>query len=86
MLHGRPLSTSTPRLPGFPEESPWPAKPFEPAVIPDPSTLLEPFQEGNTKLGDLIARASGLATTTVKVARFASWWPMNGATSCRPRR
>ncbi len=44
------------------------AKPFEPAVIPDPSTLLEQFQEANTKLGDLIARASGLATTRVRVA------------------
>ena len=44
------------------------AKPFEPAVIPDPSTLLAQFQEANTKLGDLIARASGLETTRVKVA------------------
>lgn len=43
-------------------------KPFVPAAISDPLTLLDRFQEANTKLDSLIARATGLASTSVKVA------------------
>lgn len=42
-------------------------KPFVPAAISDPLTLLDRFHEANTKLDSLIARATGLATTSVKV-------------------
>ncbi len=42
-------------------------KPFVPAAISDPLTLLDRFQEANTRLDRLIARATGLPTTSVKV-------------------
>jgi hypothetical protein len=43
------------------------AKPFEPAEVDDPLTLTDRFVETNARLEGLIARASGMATTTVKV-------------------
>jgi hypothetical protein len=42
-------------------------KPFEPASVGDPSTLVTRLQEANSKLDALITRANGLATATVKV-------------------
>ena len=43
-------------------------KPFEPVAVSDPLTLTDRFIEMNGRLEALIARASGLATGTVKVA------------------
>ncbi len=43
-------------------------KPFEPVAVGDPLTVTERFVETNAKLDALISRATGLATTTVKVA------------------
>jgi len=43
-------------------------KPFEPVAVTGPLTLVDRFVDTNTKLKGLIARATGLATTTVKVA------------------
>ena len=43
------------------------AKPFEPLSIGDPLTLLARLETANQKLDRLIARAEGLATSTVKV-------------------
>lgn len=43
-------------------------KPFEPVVVNDPLTLTDRFIETNARLDALINRASGLATSTVKVA------------------
>jgi hypothetical protein len=42
-------------------------KPFEPASVGDPSTLVARLQEANSRLDTLITRATGLATSTVKV-------------------
>ena len=42
-------------------------KPFEPVVIPDPTALLGELQKSNAKLRGLIGRASGLATSSVKL-------------------
>ena len=43
-------------------------QPFEPLSVSDPLTLAERFIETNARLDALIARASGLATGTVKIA------------------
>ena len=43
------------------------APPFEPVSVGDPLILCDRFLEGNANLGRLIARATGLATNTVKV-------------------
>lgn len=42
-------------------------KPFEPVSIGDPLTLTDRFMRTNARAAALVARASGLATTTVKV-------------------
>jgi hypothetical protein len=42
--------------------------PFDPGSVGDPSTLRDRFLERNANLGRLIARSTGLATDTVKVA------------------
>ena len=44
------------------------AKPFEPVVVTHPLTLVDRFVDTNKTLDALISRATGLATTTVKVA------------------
>ena len=44
------------------------SKPFEPVQVDDPLGLPERLVERNAKLDALIARASGLATGTVKIA------------------
>jgi hypothetical protein len=44
------------------------AAPFEPGLVGDPLTVCDRFLERNANLGRLIARATGLATDTVKVA------------------
>ena len=46
---------------------------FEPVEVSDPLTLTDRFVETNAKLSGLIVRASGMATTTVRVGSpFAS--------------
>jgi|CXWL01.1.fsa_nt_gi hypothetical protein len=44
------------------------SKPFEPLATGDPLTLVDRLREANVKLAALIDRASGLATTSVKIA------------------
>ncbi len=43
-------------------------KPFEPVSVSDPLTLTDRFIETNAKLDALISRATGLATSSAKVA------------------
>jgi len=43
-------------------------RPFEPLSVPDPLALPARFEEGNRQLAALIERATGLATTRLKVA------------------
>jgi len=43
-------------------------KPFEPVAVSDPLTLTDRFIETNAKLDALVGRATGLATSAVKVA------------------
>ncbi len=44
------------------------SKPFEPVAVGDPQTLASRLLEANARLADAIDRATGLATTTLKVA------------------
>lgn len=43
-------------------------KPFEPVLVDDPLSLTDRFIEANAKVDALISRATGLATSTVRVA------------------
>ena len=43
-------------------------KPFEPVSVADPLSLTDRFIETNSKVDALISRATGLATSTVRVA------------------